>query len=275
MVSVVMTIHATAPSLVNDAVQSILWQTMTDFELIIVVDGRIGDRLSAVLSELDGDERVRIIRPGKVGRGVALNLGLAAARAPLIAIQDSDDESHPQRFERQLDVLRRSPAIDLLATGCVRTYSREDHADWELPDDRGTTEVVDRQLLTRNMLVHTSVIVRAELFERLDGYAAERIRYFDYDLYLRARDAGAHLALLSTPLVLQRFHEQQSFGSERRLLRQMKDLFRLQLAHVRHEPPLVRFWYTLGLSARIPIRFARSEVRRRRRLGGSKPDPRP
>ena len=270
VVTVLMTTHAADAELVRLSLDSVLGQTYPAFELVIVVDGAIGEPLAEVLASLDGDDRVVLLRPGKVGRGAALNIGLAAANGRFIAIQDSDDESHPERLERQVRVLEQHPEIDLLATDSIHTFSRDVHADWVLEEGTGDIERLDRQLLTRNVVVHTSVMVRASLYDRLGGYDAGRRRYFDYDLYLRAREVDARLAHLHRPLVLQRSHESQSFASERNFRERVEDLFRLQLGHVRHEPLLVRSWYTIGVCLRIPVRFARASLRRRRmvRRGG-------
>ncbi len=261
-----MTTHAAYPVLVRSSLSSLLRQSMPDFEVVVVVDGTIGGELADVLAEAATDPRVRVLHPGKVGRGAALNIGLAAARADLIAIQDSDDESHPLRFERQLRAFRDHPTVDLLATDCVYSFNGHDHADWEVPDPPATVVRVDRELLTRNVLVHTSVMARRSLFDRLEGYDATRQRYFDYDLYLRARRIDASLARMAVPLVLLRAHRRQSFAAERGPRRKLQDLYRLQVAHVRHEPPLVRVWYGLGACIRIPVRHARGELRRRRQL---------
>ena len=258
-----MTTHATDPTLMHHSLESVLEQSFSDFELVVVADGPLG-AAETELQAVASDPRLRILRPGKVGRGAALNLGIAAARADLIAIQDSDDESHPLRLERQVRVLQQHPEIDLLATSGVLTRSRSDHVDWEIGRAPDSIEVVDRELLTRNVLIHTSIMARATLFERLGGYDTERRRFFDYDLYLRARVIGARLARLDVPLVLYRFHRGQAFASEKVVFTRMREAARLQRIHIQPLPLLPRCWYTLLIGLRVPLRFGRAYVARKR-----------
>ena len=78
--------------------------------------GVMGDGDLPWLAELDG---VRVIRPGRVGRGRALNIGLDAAAGEFLAIQDSDDESHPLRLEHQLATLK---GISKHLQICIETF---------------------------------------------------------------------------------------------------------------------------------------------------------
>jgi len=91
------------------AVRSVLAQTFADFELIVVDDGSTDDTC-AWLENLR-ETRLRLIRAGgRAGAARARNTGIRAAQAPLIAFQDSDDEWLPHKLERQLALLRASPA---------------------------------------------------------------------------------------------------------------------------------------------------------------------
>src|SRR5262245_51533193 len=94
-VSVVITTHRSPPSLLDAAVRSVLQQTMDELELVVVVDEELGDPDGSLGPELEVDDRVVVVRPGRVGRARALNLGVERARSDLVAVQDADDESHP------------------------------------------------------------------------------------------------------------------------------------------------------------------------------------
>src|SRR2546425_6190881 len=90
------------------AVDSILAQTYRDFELLIVDDGSTDRSVEIARSYVDS--RIRIaVNERNLGLGASLNRGLAAARAALIARQDSDDVSQPDRLERQVAVMARRP----------------------------------------------------------------------------------------------------------------------------------------------------------------------
>ena len=86
------------------AVQSIVGQTYQDFELLIIDDGST-DTTADVVREIN-DSRVTYIRKAvNTGRSAARNTGLKIASGEYIAFQDSDDESHPTRLEKEVDVL--------------------------------------------------------------------------------------------------------------------------------------------------------------------------
>src|SRR5579864_9121964 len=84
---------------IRSAMDSILTQTLGDFELILV-DDRSTDGTSQIIAEYAArDSRIRIVPGTASGLGKALNLGVSQARAPLIARMDGDDISLPTRFE--------------------------------------------------------------------------------------------------------------------------------------------------------------------------------
>src|SRR5690349_25162496 len=83
--SVVVTSYNTPTGLLAISLSSILGQTMEDLELVLVVDGDLTpDSAELVESLRRADERLVVFQPGRVGRAQALNLGLDAARSPLI-----------------------------------------------------------------------------------------------------------------------------------------------------------------------------------------------
>src|SRR5688572_8142772 len=101
-VSVLMPVRDGLPWL-HDALTSLSSQTFEEFEILALEDGST-DGTPEVLASWP-DDRLRVIRTGGVGIAAALNIGLEAACAPLIARQDADDVSAPERLEAQVDYL--------------------------------------------------------------------------------------------------------------------------------------------------------------------------
>src|SRR5690606_35143093 len=98
------------------AIPSILSQTYTDFEFIIVNDGST-DRTPEVLRQVaESDPRVVIIDEGRLGFARALNMGIGRARGEYIVRQDFDDISYPQRIQRQVEFLDRHPDCGMVGS---------------------------------------------------------------------------------------------------------------------------------------------------------------
>jgi glycosyltransferase involved in cell wall biosynthesis len=104
------------------ALRSMLAQTLTDFELLLLDDGSTDD--SVAIARRFDDERIRILSDG-VGRGLPwrLNQGVSCARGTYIARMDADDVSFPSRLERQAAYLDEHPDIDLV--GCRALVFRD------------------------------------------------------------------------------------------------------------------------------------------------------
>ena len=114
-ISVVMPIYNTPVSFLKEAVESILNQTFSDFEFIIIDDGSANE----VKEYLEGltDPRIRIIRNEKnLGITKSLNIGFHAAKGKYIARMDSDDVSLSERFEKQFMFMETHPDVIMCGT---------------------------------------------------------------------------------------------------------------------------------------------------------------
>jgi len=195
------------------ALRSIQAQTFNDWELVAVDDGS-SDATQVLLAEAAArDRRIRVIRRPGGGLVAALNCGLAACTAPLVARMDGDDISHPRRLERQLSYLATHSGIGLVATGFrhfPRTTLKQGMLDYEAWQNRLTDHTsVMRDRFVESPFVHPSVMVRRELVESVGGYRdcgwAE-----DYDLWLRLAEAGTHFARLPEQLFFWRDHPERA-----------------------------------------------------------------
>jgi glycosyltransferase involved in cell wall biosynthesis len=100
------------------AVLSIVQQTETNWELLIIDDGSTDNALESINDILDS--RIRILKDGiNKGLAVRLNEAIDLARGKYFARMDQDDVSYPQRFEQQIKILQADPAIDLVATRAI------------------------------------------------------------------------------------------------------------------------------------------------------------
>lgn len=110
LVSVVMPVFNTAAYL-DDAIQSILNQTLTDFEFIIINDGSTDNSLALVKYWAEKDQRIKIYDQQNKGRSFTRNRSLQLASSDLIAMMDSDDISLPHRLAVQYEFMNNNPNV--------------------------------------------------------------------------------------------------------------------------------------------------------------------
>lgn len=166
------------------SLRSILDQTFTDFEVIVVDDGSV-DRTPEILSGMRrSDSRIGVIRQENRGLAASLNRGIALARGAYIARQDADDMSLPGRFERQVAYLQTHPSVAALGTG-TDVIDESGAVVGALTVARGP-QTVRRALLTLSSTpVHGSMMLRKNALQATGGYRDAFLAGQDYDLWLR------------------------------------------------------------------------------------------
>ena len=182
------------------AVESVLAQTVADWELVIVDDGSSDDTPRAVRRYLH-DSRVRCVRSDRLGQPRAKNLGVRLTTAPLIAFLDADDAWHPDKLARQLPLFR-DPRVGVAY--CHRTLI--DEAGTPYPAQPAQSLPAGPTLpaiFARNFVCFSSAVVRREAFELAGGFDPDLDLAIDYDLWLRVA-AHAEFAGIADKLVLYR-----------------------------------------------------------------------
>jgi len=188
------------------AIRSVLEQSFTDFELIVVNDGSSDDTV-AILSRFASDSRLRVVHNEcNLGLIATLHRGLAQCRAPLIARMDADDICDSQRFERQLAFLRNRPDIDMVG-GAIRFFGNIAEPNvFQFPT---THEAIHPAMLFFCPLAHPTLMFRRELVERgLFRYDDEFRHAEDYHLWSRLI-LQVHVANLPELVLHYRLHQSQ------------------------------------------------------------------
>jgi glycosyltransferase involved in cell wall biosynthesis len=180
-------------STVARAIASILGQTEPRLELIVIDDGS-SDRSAEVAREAIGsDPRARVIRLDRnVGIARSLNTGLEAAAAPVVAIQDADDYSAPERLARELGVLAAEPGVAV-----VGARMREVAPDGRVLRPRTTfaSGDVGPVLLRFNPIPNSSAAFRRDVALAAGGYDPRYHFAAEYDLWLRIGERHRIVAL--------------------------------------------------------------------------------
>ncbi|MFC2249756.1 glycosyltransferase [Labrys portucalensis] len=185
LVSVVMPVHNRV-RYCAEAIDSILSQTLADFELVIVDDGST-DGTSAFLEWYRGlDVRIRLFR-NEVNRGVSasLNHGIAQARCDLVVRMDSDDISLPERLARQVAFMTAHPEI-LAAGSALRMID----AGGNIAGPPSKVETDPQILHFRPSLAHPTTILRREAVLSVGGYRPAFDHAEDVDLWFRLGEVG-------------------------------------------------------------------------------------
>lgn len=170
-------------NMIASTIQSLLGQTVDDFEVIIVDDGS-QDETSRVVQEFC-DNRVNLIKAdSNNGLPASLNRGIESAEGRYIARADADEYSTPSRIQKQRQVLDNNPSISVV--GCwyvIIGPNNERGATVQVPEDRsfGVDDLIDNG----PGIAHGSVMMRKEAIKQVGGYREEFTLAQDYDLWLR------------------------------------------------------------------------------------------
>jgi glycosyltransferase involved in cell wall biosynthesis len=199
-VSVLMSVY-NGERYLAEAVESILNQTFTDFEFVIINDGSI-DGTAEILHSYQ-DPRIRIIEQSNIGLTRSLNRGIALAHGGYIARMDDDDLSLPERLERQVAFLDAHSEVGVVGTTC-RIVDELNNREWEQPVPLAD-EQLRRHLVRGNPFVHSSVMMRASAVRAVDGYNEAYPYSQDFELWVRMA-SHTRLANLSEVLVVRRYH---------------------------------------------------------------------
>jgi len=192
------------------AVQSILKQTFTDFELLLV-DNNSTDQSAEIAWKLaQCDPRIRLLHESRQGVVFAMNRGMTAASGKYLARMDADDVSLPERLEKQYRFLEEHPGVGLVGCNVRHVSSLPSKGLQRFVDWVNTFHSEEEIWLNRFVeipLVQPSVLFRAELVKQHGAYREGDFPE-DYELFLRWLAGGVRFAQL--PEVLLEWHDSET-----------------------------------------------------------------
>lgn len=197
-VSVVMAVYNTELYL-EQAINSILAQSFTHFELIIVDDGSTDSSPQIIDKYRQLDSRIKVITQANAGIGAATQRAVTECCGTYIAIMDSDDISLPERLTLQKQYLDTHPEIDAVGS------------QWQMLDAQGkacgldlhptSPEQIELLMFAYFSLHHPTTMIRKCAIDAIGGYSADRTCLVpDYDLFMRLQAQGSKFANLPNVL---------------------------------------------------------------------------
>ena len=191
---------------IRNAVESVLAQSFSDIEVIVVDDGSTDDTLKVV--DAIEDPRLRILKlESNMGASEARNRGIEAARAPWVAFQDSDDLWRPAKLARQMALLE-APGTDYVAAYCGMDIMEADGKMRYIPNPALQNRAGDilPDLVFYSFVSTQTLVVRRDVLAWLGGFDQDLRALEDWELMLRIAD-GNSIGLVDAALVEQHFSE--------------------------------------------------------------------
>lgn len=204
------------PNFLDIALKSIYEdQTKKPDEIVVVFDGPLTDRLYQVLNDFaQNKEDVVKYYPQEINRGLgeALRIGSEYCTGDYIFRMDSDDISHPRRFEKQISYIEANPQIDVLGTDIAEFYTNPYEGELRVracPIDHDGIVEMGRK---RNPMNHVTVCIKKLALQKCGGYES-LLLLEDYYLWLKMIVAGCVLGNINESLVYVRIGN--GFNSKR------------------------------------------------------------
>lgn len=196
----------------KEAVESVLHQTFSNFELIILNDGSTDD--TETIIHLIKDKRIVYVKNDEnKGLVYTLNRGIDLARGGYIARMDGDDICLPERFENQKTYLDQNKNTAAVASTIVFINENGTKTgEWKIDQHTISNDQIRKIMPYENCIAHPSVMIRSEIL-KVFQYKPCQKNIEDYDLWLRMLNRGLYISKIDKPLLLYRIHQTSVTGS--------------------------------------------------------------
>lgn len=193
-----------AENTLEAAIKSILDQTFSDFELLLVDNNSDDNSFKLAQSWDEKDSRIRLLKEEKQGVANAMNYGLKNSRGKFIGRMDADDISLPHRLEKQIEYLNNNPQVDFVGSKVKyvphnkNTAGFQRFVDWT--NSFSLSHEIEINRFVEIPIINPTILFRRDLFEKhkgcIDGDFPE-----DYDMQLRYLNVGIRMGKLDEPLL--------------------------------------------------------------------------
>jgi glycosyltransferase involved in cell wall biosynthesis len=186
------------------AIESLLSQSLQEFEFLIIDDGSTDGSRDVIRSYATSDKRIRpVLHQRNVGLAATLNEGLELSTGHLVARMDHDDEALPERLRRQRHFMELHPDVLVAGSAVYHMGARPEFDRLVTPPTNAHD--IRETLQTYNCMYHPSVMMRRDAILRMSGYRSEFKNAEDYDLWLRVSNENG-IVNMPEPLLRYRFN---------------------------------------------------------------------
>ncbi|MBI6077503.1 glycosyltransferase [Clostridium perfringens] len=202
LISIIMSTYNESKVELNKAIESILNQSYTNYEFIIILDNPKNDMIKKILNEYSKkDDRIKLhFNDENIGLANSLNLAIKMSSGEYIARMDADDIAFEDRLEKEINFLE-SNNLDMVSTN--RIDIDENDLIISKKSNLPKLEKINRLLPLGNFITHPTVLIKRSVIESLNGY-----RNFpssqDYDLWLRVLSKNYKIGILDEELLFYR-----------------------------------------------------------------------
>ncbi|MGG7147241.1 glycosyltransferase [Clostridium butyricum] len=205
-ISVVMPVY-NGEAYLKDSIESILNQTYTNFEFIIINDGSNDDTGKIIREYMKNDNRIILLERKNKGLVKSLNEGISLASGDYIARMDADDISDKERFRKQVNFFKYNKDVDILGS-YIKIFGNEERANkietWF--NQKWNKEDMLTRSLGGSIIAHPTAMIKKSVFNKLVGYSNKYSRLEDDDLWVRAIKEGYIIDIVDEYLLKYRVH---------------------------------------------------------------------
>ena len=230
LVSVVMATYNTEYEMLREAVESVINQTYSNWELILIDDCLDKFNDFSFIEDYQ-DSRIKIFHNEEnLGCTKCFNKGIRLARGKYIARLDADDIALPGRFATQVKYMEKHPDV-MVSSGISYIFGTTRGLNLVLPNTDGYMKAVS---LFRNIMAHSCVLYRRDLFDDSKMlYDESFVHGQDYELFVRILNNGYKIRQCNKCLVMVRNHGAQISSSEHRRCIQADNLAKVRERQLR------------------------------------------
>jgi len=219
---------------ISDAIQSVLNQSFSDWELLVVDDASTNNTSGVVKRFSENDKRIIYIKNERnLGIQKTLNSGLKHAKGEYVARIDDDDVwIDSTKLEKQIAFLEENKNYVLVGTGVINV--NEDNRELFRFLNPLSDIAIRKKMLSKNCFIHSSVVFRKDVVMRFGGYdETEKTKHVeDYDLWLKLGSVGklANLPIYGVKFMMRRSslsgkNKKEQFRKDILLAKQYKNIY--------------------------------------------------